>query len=194
MAVRFHYVPSSGQEADREVIAGWPPFLSFVSTLKQFRFARADGAKLSNLGKEKYYPNGGANDLSPHKVSISDDLDYLLTSVGSQGIDILERQPDLPRSTSALKNEMMPKMDGGDELEFELTPGPPEETTDPVRVYLREMGRVPLLNREAEVEIARRIERGQLRVLKALSRSPIVVRQILTVGSDLKYGIRSEKL
>jgi len=191
MAVRFHYVPSSGQEADREVIAGWPPFLSFVSTLKQFRFARADGAKLSNLGKEKYYPNGGANDLSPHKVSISDDLDYLLTSVGSQGIDILVRQPDLPRSTSALKNEMMQKMDGGDELEFELTPGPPEETTDPVRIYLREMGRVPLLNREAEVEIARRIERGQLRVLKALSRSPIVVRQILTVGSDLKYGIRS---
>ena len=62
-----------------------------------------------------------------------------------------------------------------------------------MRIYLREMGAVPLLTREGEVDIAKRIERGQLRVLKALSRSPIVIRQILAIGEDLKRGVRSIK-
>jgi len=53
-----------------------------------------------------------------------------------------------------------------------LTPGTLEKTNDPVRMYLREMGTVPLLTREGEVEIAKRIERGQLRVLKAISARP----------------------
>jgi RNA polymerase primary sigma factor len=64
---------------------------------------------------------------------------------------------------------------------------------DPARIYLREMGVVPLLTREGEVDIAKRIERGRLRVLKALSRSPIVIRQILAIGEDLKRGTRSIK-
>ena len=57
--------------------------------------------------------------------------------------------------------------------------------------YLREMGAVPLLTRKGEVDIAKRIERGQLRTLKALSRSPVVIRQILAIGEDLKHGVRS---
>jgi hypothetical protein len=69
----------------------------------------------------------------------------------------------------------------------------PEQTGDPVRIYLREMGVVPLLTREGEVDIAKRIERGQLRVLKALSRSPIVIREVLAIGEDLKRGVRSIK-
>ena len=62
-----------------------------------------------------------------------------------------------------------------------------------MRIYLREMGTVPLLTRQGEVDIAKRIERGQLRVLKALSRSPIVIRQILAIAEDLKRGVRSIK-
>ena len=62
-----------------------------------------------------------------------------------------------------------------------------------MRIYLREMGAVPLLTRQGEVDIAKRIERGQLRVLKALSRSPIVIRQILAIAEDLKRGVRSIK-
>jgi len=81
----------------------------------------------------------------------------------------------------------------GEEVELDLTPGALEKTNDPVRMYLREMGTVPLLTREGEVEIAKRIERGQLKVLKALSRSPIVVREILALGEDLKKGVRSIK-
>ncbi len=60
-------------------------------------------------------------------------------------------------------------------------------------MYLREMGTVPLLTREGEVEIAKRIERGQLRVLKAISRSPIVIREIVALGEDLKRGVRNIK-
>jgi RNA polymerase primary sigma factor len=68
-----------------------------------------------------------------------------------------------------------------------------EKTNDPVRMYLREMGTVPLLTREGEVEIAKRIERGQMRVMKAISRSSIVTREIVALGEDLKRGVRSIK-
>jgi RNA polymerase primary sigma factor len=60
-------------------------------------------------------------------------------------------------------------------------------------MYLREMGTVPLLTREGEVEIAKRIERGQLRVMKSISRSPIVIREIIALGEDLKRGVRNVK-
>jgi RNA polymerase primary sigma factor len=60
-------------------------------------------------------------------------------------------------------------------------------------MYLREMGTVPLLTREGEVEIAKRIERGQMRVMKAISRSPIVIREIVALGEDLKRGVRNVK-
>ena len=58
---------------------------------------------------------------------------------------------------------------------------------------MREMGTVPLLTREGEVEIAKRIERGQLRVLKALSRSPIIIREVMGIAEDLRKGVRSIK-
>ena len=60
-------------------------------------------------------------------------------------------------------------------------------------MYLREMGTVPLLTREGEVEIAKRIERGQMRVMKAVSRSSIVIREIVGLGEDLKRGVRNIK-
>ena len=62
-----------------------------------------------------------------------------------------------------------------------------------MRVYLREMGASPLLTREEEVEIAKRIERGQVTAMKALSRSPIVIQHVLAIGEDLKRGLRSIK-
>jgi len=80
-----------------------------------------------------------------------------------------------------------------DEADLDLTPGALEKTNDPVRMYLREMGTVPLLTREGEVEIAKRIERGQLKVLKALSRSPIVIKAIIALGEDLKRGVKGIK-
>ena len=72
--------------------------------------------------------------------------------------------------------------EAGEDVELDLTPGALDKTNDPVRMYLREMGTVPLLTREGEVEIAKRIERGQMKVFKALSRSPIVIQSPLCPG------------
>jgi len=149
-----------------------------------------DIKKLIDTGKEKgYLTYDQVNDLIPHDVHSPEDLDDLLTTIGTQGIDVLEG-PKLP---SATLDKKFDESEEGEDVELDLTPGALEKTNDPVRMYLREMGTVPLLTREGEVEIAKRIERGQIRVLKALSRSPIVIRELLAMGEDLTKGVRSIK-
>ena len=151
--------------------------------------ALGDIAKLIDSGKEKgYLTFGEVNDLIPHDVNSPEALDDLLTTIGTQGIDVLEGQPKLP---SALDKGFENGVEVGDEVDLDLTPNALEKTDDPVRIYLRAMGAIPLLTREGEVDIAKRIERGQLQVLKALSRSPIVIRQVLAISKDLRQGIRS---
>jgi RNA polymerase primary sigma factor len=151
-----------------------------------------DIKKLVDVGKEKgYLTYDEVNNLIPRDVHSPDDLDDLLTTIGTQGIDVLEGPSKLP--SSALDKKFDAEMEEGEEVELDLTPGALEKTNDPVRMYLREMGTVPLLTREGEVEIAKRIERGQLKVLKAISRSPIVIREVLALGEDLKKGVRSIK-
>ncbi len=149
-----------------------------------------DIKKLIDTGKEKgYLTYDQVNDLIPHDVHSPEDLDDLLTTIGTQGIDVLEG-PKLP---SAALDKKFEDDEVGEDVELDLTPGALEKTNDPVRMYLREMGTVPLLTREGEVEIAKRIERGQIRVLKALSRSPIVINELLALGEDLKKSVRSIK-
>ena len=127
-----------------------------------------DIKKLIDAGKEKgYLTYDEVNDLIPHDMHSPDDIEDLLTTIGTQGIDVLEG----PKMPGSLDKKFDTELEAGEDLELDLTPGALEKTNDPVRMYLREMGTVPLLTREGEVEIAKRIERGQLRVLKALSRS-----------------------
>jgi RNA polymerase primary sigma factor len=149
-----------------------------------------DIKKLIDTGKEKgYLTFDQVNDLLPNDVNSPEDMDDLLSTISTQGIDVLEG-PKLPSSTLDKKFD---EDESGEDVELDLTPGALEKTNDPVRMYLREMGTVPLLTREGEVEIAKRIERGQLRVLKALSRSPIVINELLGLGDDLKKSVRSIK-
>ena len=141
---------------------------------------------LIESGKEKgYLTYGDVNDMLPEEMDSADDLDDLITTIGTQGIDLLDG-PNFPATRNSSSEE-------GEDVELDLTPGTLEKTNDPVRMYLREMGTVPLLTREGEVEIAKRIERGQMRVLKAISRSPIVIREIAALGEDLKRGVRNVK-
>src|SRR6266852_3963462 len=142
-------------------------------------------------GEKGYLTYREVNDLIPRDIHSPEDLDDLLATIGTQGVDVLEGQPRL--ASSALDKQFKNEGEVGEDVELDQTPGPLETIKDPVRIYLREMGVVPLLTREGEVDIAKRIERGQLRVLKALSRSPIVIRQILAIGEDLKRGVRSIK-
>jgi RNA polymerase primary sigma factor len=141
---------------------------------------------LIETGKEKgYLTYGEVNDALPDEIGSPDDLDDLITTIGTQGIDLLDT-PKFPGDKDFEREE-------GEDVELDLTPGTLEKTNDPVRMYLREMGTVPLLTREGEVEIAKRIERGQNRVLKAISRSPIVIREVAALGEDLKRGVRNVK-
>jgi RNA polymerase primary sigma factor len=151
--------------------------------------------KLITMGKEKgYLLYDEVNDLLPSDVHSAEDLDDLLTMFDNAGIEVLES----PRAKSAEKialekNEEGKSEEGGEELELDLSPGALDKTNDPVRMYLREMGTVPLLTREGEVEIAKRIERGQLNVLKALSRSAIVVQEMFALRAELQAGRKSIK-
>ena len=143
-------------------------------------------SSLIDTGKEKgYLTYNDVNEMLPEDMHNADDLDDLITTIGTQGIDLL----DGPKFGGDKDFDL----EEGEDVELDLTPGAMEKTNDPVRMYLREMGTVPLLTREGEVEIARRIERGQMRVMKSLSRSPVVIREIVALGEDLKRGVRNVK-
>ncbi|AFL90409.1 RNA polymerase, sigma 70 subunit, RpoD [Terriglobus roseus DSM 18391] len=149
-----------------------------------------DVDRMIDTGKEKgYLTYGEVNDLIPEGITSADDLDDLLTTINTQGIDVLNGDDKFDGGRDKYGEES----EENDDVELDLTPGQLEKTNDPVRMYLREMGTVPLLTREGEVEIAKRIERGQLRVMKAISRSSIVIREITALGEDLKRGVRNVK-
>ena len=131
------------------------------------------------MGKEKgYVLYDEVSELLPTELNGGADLDDVLTGLDVAGIEILE-EPKLDA-----------KIEEADEfLDLDLIPAPVgDKTNDPVRMYLREMGAVPLLTREGEVEIAKRIERGQTVVLKALSRSPLVIQKIIGMGEEVERG------
>jgi RNA polymerase primary sigma factor len=142
--------------------------------------------KLIDMGKEKgYLLYDEVSDLLPPEITASaEDLDDLFSAFGTAGIEVIETE-DQSFASEKVNREKKTETTQND-VELDLTPGALEKTNDPVRMYLREMGTVPLLTRDGEVEIAKRIERGQLRVLQALSRSPIVIREILAAGERLK--------
>jgi RNA polymerase primary sigma factor len=134
--------------------------------------------QLINMGKERgYLLYDEVNDLLPAEIHSSEEIDDLLSTFERYGIDVYE---DLSSAKAALAGdagevEVVKEEAPADDSELDLTPGSLEKTNDPVRMYLREMGTVPLLTREGEVAIAKRIERGQLLVLKTISRSPIIL-------------------
>jgi RNA polymerase primary sigma factor len=135
-----------------------------------------------------YLTTSEASGFIGAEVSSADELDDLVMTLDSEGIDLQEG--DLP---SQRRRRTGFGIDDQEELDTSLAPGVLDKTSDPVRLYLREMGTVPLLTRQGEIEIAKRFERGHLRVLKAISRCPIVIREVKTLGSDLESGARSIK-
>ena len=154
-----------------------------------------DVDRVIDAGKEKgYLTFGEVNDLLPNDITSAEDMDDLLTTLNTQGIDVLSGDGRRGRGGEREdRDEDSEERSEDSDVELDLSPGTLEKTNDPVRMYLREMGTVPLLTREGEVEIAKRIERGQLRVMKAISRSPIVIREIASLGEDLKRGVRNIK-
>ena len=141
------------------------------------------------VGRERgYLLLDEINDLLPAGVAASEELDELFGALGNAGIEVVESEDKYKE-----KKRLERGAEGGGEPEPEPPPAPIEKTNDPVRMYLREMGAVPLLTRDGEVAIARRIERGRLAVLKALSRTPSVASAIVAFGDELKAGERTPR-
>jgi len=143
-----------------------------------------DGVReLINLGKEKgYLLYDEVNDVLPDNIHSSKDLDSIFYLFGDAGIEVIDSEQQL----ETVKRKTRSKSTGEDEDQPEFAAESLEKTHDPVRMYLREMGTVPLLTRNGEVEIAKRIEKGQKSVIKALSRSPLVVEEISRYGEKLR--------
>jgi RNA polymerase primary sigma factor len=133
--------------------------------------------RLTDDGKRKgYLLYDELNEVLPDDLGSEADLDDLLAGLDSAGVELLE-EPRLDYDRKLEDAEELEEFDFG-----EFT----DKTNDPVRMYLREMGAVPLLTREGEIELARRIERGRRSVSKALSRSPLVIRELLKLGEEVE--------
>src|SRR5579872_3106618 len=145
--------------------------------------------QLINIGKEKgYLLYDEVNELLPSEITSSDELDDLFNTFGSAGIEVIDSDQKYLRDDAKPIDRTG---EGAEELELDLTPGALDKTNDPVRMYLREMGTVPLLTREGEVEIARRIERGKLAVIKSISRTPLIAKKVIELGDQLHTGERT---
>ena len=143
--------------------------------------------QLISIGKEKgYLLYDEVNELLPADITSSEELDDLFSTFSSAGIEVVDSE-----KTYREEKLLDRTGEGAEEIELDLTPGALDKTNDPVRMYLREMGTVPLLTREGEVEIAKRIERGKLAVIKSISRTPTIARAIMTMGEELKADERS---
>jgi len=140
--------------------------------------------RLVQLGKEKGYVlyDEVSEILPAGDLAGGAELEDVLAGLDGAGIEILEEPKDFEK-----------KLEEDDLLDLDLPPGVGDKVNDPVRMYLREMGSVPLLTREGEVEIARRIERGQNTVLKSLSRAPLVIQEITAMGEEVAGDILSAR-
>ena len=151
--------------------------------------------QLINLGRERgYLLYDEVNDVLPEEVHSPEDLDDMFLLFDSLGIEMVDSEEKYKAKLEE-KAAAAEKSEEVEETKIDLSPGALEKTNDPVRMYLREMGTVPLLTREGEVEIARRIERGEKNVVKALSRSKYAIAQLLAFGNRIRNKeIRVEDL
>ena len=137
------------------------------------------------MGKERgYLLYDEVNDLLPAEVHSSGEINDVLAAFEDAGIAIVEEAPKKPPVPEPAATSGGASRATTEEVELDLTPGALDKTNDPVRIYLREMGTVPLLTREGEVIIAKRIERGQVRGLKVLSRTPVVIKEVLRFSAN----------
>ena len=155
---------------------------------------------LTKLGKEQgYLLYEQVNDFLASEEQSTEQIDNVFSVFEAEGINIYEDVLDakaarvVPELAVQADARVPDEEARHEEGEVEQAPLFGEKTSDPVRVYLREMGVVPLLTRESEVVIAKRLERGNLRVLKTVSRSAIVVKELIATGAELRSGCRPIK-
>ena len=134
-------------------------------------------------GDKKFLSYDDLNRELPENVVSPDDIEDVLQKLDASNIHVADSDERLIEQAAAISTE---EEESDEDLELDLSAGALEKTNDPVRLYLREMGVVPLLTREGEVAIAKRIERGLMKTHKAIARSPIAVMELLKVGEELQ--------
>jgi RNA polymerase primary sigma factor len=164
------------------VVDSFPPGVNGASVAIDDKFDRLQ--RLVQMGKEKgYVLYDEVTEVLPNELPVGGELEDVLAGLDVAGIEILEEPKDFEK-----------KLEEAEEIiDLELPAGVGDKINDPVRMYLREMGTVPLLTREGEVEIARRIERGQNTVLKSLSRAPLVIQEIIGMGEEMLRNVLSAR-
>jgi RNA polymerase primary sigma factor len=136
-------------------------------------------------GDKKYLTFDDLNRELPDNVVSPDDIEDVLQKLEGSNIAVADSDERLlEQAAVVVPDDDEDSLD--EDIELDLSAGALEKTNDPVRLYLREMGVVPLLTREGEVAIAKRIERGQLKTQKAIARSPIAVKELLRIGEELE--------
>ena len=147
--------------------------------------------KLLEVGKEKeYLTYDDINRLLPADMNSADEIEAIFDVIGAEGISISDSDEKFIETAAGVMGDSDDKVDDvlDEELDLHLTPGTLDKTNDPVRLYLREMAIVPLLTRDGEVSIARRIERGRRRAIKAISRCPVCLEDLIQIGERLRRG------
>ncbi len=142
------------------------------------------------MGKDKaFLTYDDINQELPEGLVSPDDIEDIFATLSGEGITISDSEEKFLETAAAVATaDKKFEETQEEEMELDLSPGALDKTNDPVRLYLREMGVVPLLTREGEVAIAKRIERGKIRMQKAISRSPIAIAELLRIGGELANG------
>jgi RNA polymerase primary sigma factor len=145
--------------------------------------------RLLALGKRKKFLSfDELNREIPGNMMSPDEIEDVLERLEGANISVAESDAQMLERASSLALDEDAEEEEEDEIDLDLSAGALDKSNDPVRLYLREMGIVPLLTREGEVTIAKRIERGQMKTQKSISRSPIAVERLLKIGEDLAVG------
>ncbi|MDR3453131.1 MAG: RNA polymerase sigma factor RpoD, partial [Rhodoferax sp.] len=147
---------------------------------------------LIKLGKTRgYLTHGEISDHLPDKLVDAETLEVVISMLNDMGVAVYEQTPD---AETLLLNNTGPtaatEEEAEEEAEAALSTVDSEfgRTTDPVRMYMREMGTVELLTREGEIEIAKRIEGGLMRMMEAISESPATIAEVFRMAEDIRDG------
>ncbi len=145
--------------------------------------------RLLRMGKKKQFLSfDELNREIPDDLMSPDDIEEVLGRLEASGISVADADAHLLSQAAHVAMNSKDENGDDDDDDLDLSAGKLDKTNDPVRLYLREMGIVPLLTREGEVSIAQRIERGQMKAEKSIARSPIAVEELIKIGRDLETG------
>ncbi len=176
--------PKPGQEAKD------PPTLTLVSEQKASSESQSDLKKLVLKGKDQgFLTYAEINDHLPENMHDTDQIEVVVNMINDMGIEVVDKAPDVDIMT--LKRDNPEDQEVAEEVSVALKTVVESEfgrTTDPVRMYMREMGTVELLTREDEIALAKRIEAGNRESTSAIALTPAAIRQFLDFADQIESG------